>query len=200
MLKKIKEFFSKIQSALFLTLNLILILLIAEKIFFYFRDVKLFENVLYNSITLTLFYIGVYLFLINFYYKLFKFESKKDLLTESELKELIKEKAKYSKKILRKENRSPKASTKKLNQLIKEGKEINKKLDKGIVSFKSYIVFLLFSIYYGTYVGLPIWSIKNSIKYFPKAFKNFFKLKIDSEYIWDKFVRNKEVHYYLYSR
>lgn len=199
MSKKIKKFLEEIEPTAFLVATFILFLLISYIIFTYFKEVIIFSNPTLNLISLIIFYSVVYFFLISLYCKIFKFTLKKDLLTKVELKKILERKKKYREKTLKKENRIPQASMKKLKQLVKEGDEINKELNKGVILFKSYIFFLFFSIYYGLYIWKPIWAIKNSLKFFPKALKNLFKInKIEARFAWNKYKKNKDTYYYTF--
>lgn len=145
------------------------------------------------------FYLIVYSFLINLYYKIYEFENKKDLLTKEELKKIKKKYSQFQKKILKKENKYPLASKRRLNQLLKELNSLHKERYKASIFFKSYIVFLMFSIYYGFVRGIPFAATKSALKYFSKAFKHFFHplQKIRAKYSWDKHLENKDLYYNL---
>lgn len=77
--------------------------------------------------------------------------------------------------------------SKKYKEKYSEIKKIGKILDKKTVSFKSWFGFFVFSVYYGSRLGFPIWAIKNSTKYFNEAVKNFFSFKkIGLGFKWHK--------------
>jgi len=90
-------------------------------------------------------------------------------------------------------------NSKKFKAKWKEIAEIEKILDKKTISFKNWFEFFIFSVYFGSWQGLFLWSIKNSTKYFWEATKYFFsskkiglgfkwyKLK-DENYIIDSFI------------
>lgn len=199
MLKKTKNFFNRIESIAFLIATFILFGVFLYFILIYFRNTIIFKNSVLTWIALMIFYLTIFYLLTKVYYKIFKFETKKEILTKSEFKKLLKKKKAYRKKVSKKENRIPKASLAKLKKLSKEGEELNKEFFKGAIFFKSYFVFFLFSFYYGTCRGCPIWSIKNSIKLLPKALKNFFNIPfLEPRYFWNQ-IKDKEdkIEYYI---
>lgn len=192
MFKKIKNFFNKIEPIAFLIATFIILGAFFYFILIYFKNVIILKNSILNLITLIIFYSAIFYLLAKVYYKIFKFETKKEILTESEFKKLLKKKKEYRKKVSKKENRIPKASTAKLKKLLKEGENLNNEFFKGAIFFKSYFVFFLFSFYYGTCTGHPIWSIKNSLSLLPKALKNFFDIPLtEPKYFWNQ-IKNKE--------
>ena len=198
MFRKLKGFLNKIMDLVFLVLTLILFLLIAYIIFIYFKNSQIFNNKLYNLIVLAIFYSIVYLFFIRLYYKIFKFTLNKNLLNKKEFEIMLRKKANWRKKTLKKENRIPLTSTKKLKILLNEGKLIDKEFYKGAIFFNSFIEFFIFSIYYGLYIGHPFWAIKKSIKPFPKAVKKFFSLSLyEYRYGWNKFKNSSKEEIYL---
>ena len=199
MFKKIKKILEKIEPPIFLIITFILFGAIFLLILFYFKNAVVFKNFILNLIILIILYSAIFYLLARIYYQIFRFSTKKEILSDSEFKKLLKKKVEYKKKTLKKENRIHKASTKKLNQLVKEGKKLNEEFFKGAIFFKSYTIFILFSIYYGVYIGHPLLSIKNSLRYLPEAIKNFFSLSTtEAKYVWNKTAcKSGEIQYHI---
>ncbi len=191
MIKKLKEFWDKIDPFVFLILTSILFLLISGLIFIYFKDAKLFDNNLLNLFTLIIFFSAIYSFIINLYYKIFKFTLMKPSITKKEFNTLWKKRYKIALEFPRKIKLKSKKDTEKWNQI----KKITEKLDKESIKFKSWVVFFIFSIYFGSWEGLFLWSIRNSTRYFFKAIKYSFASKpYGLEFKWYKL---KGGYYYI---
>jgi|TARA_Y100000034_G_C6744139_1_gene330382 hypothetical protein len=178
MFKEIKKFLDKIEPSIFLILSLILFLIISYVIFIFFRNARVFENNLWNSILLIIFYSGIYFFLIRLYYKIFKFTLIKPSITDKEFKKLWKKRRIVSQELKKgMENKKIPHGSKKFKEKYGKFKKIGKILDEKTVSFKDWLTFFIFSLYFGLYIGNFFWAIKNSTKYFKEATKKFFSFK-----------------------
>ncbi len=191
MIKKLKEFWDKIDPFVFLILTSILCLVFSGVIFIYFKDVKLFNNNLLNLFALIIFFSAVYSFIINLYYKIFKFTLMKPSITKKEFNRLWKKRYKIALEFPRKIKLKSKKDKERWNKI----KKITKKLDKNAIKFKSWFAFFIFSIYFGSWEGLFLWSIRNSTRYFLKAIKYSFASKpYGLEFKWYKL---KGEYYYI---
>ena len=181
-IKRLGKFLEKIESFIEIIITLALVLSVSFLIFVYFKDAKVFNNVLLNLFTLIIFFLAIFLFIINLYYKINKFILIKPLIDEKGFKRLWKKKYNLAKK-LQKLKRNSKEYKKRGNQFDK----ITKTLEKNTIKFKSWFVFFIFSIYFGLLQGIPFWAIKHSAKYFPEATKHFFRIKpYEVGFMWYK--------------
>jgi len=188
MFKKVKNTWNKVEPYALLIVTLILFLLISYIIFIYFKDAKLFNNNSLNLATLIIFFLAIYSFIINLYYKIFKFTLMKPSITKGEFYRLWKKRRKISQELKKgMENKTIPHNSKKFKEKWKAVEEIEEILDEKTISFKSWFVFFIFSIYFGMSMGHPFWAIKNSTKYFWKATEYFFSLKkIELGFKWYK--------------
>lgn len=178
MFKKIRSFFNKTESYLFLITTFILFLLIGYNILIYSKNFQLFNNNVLNLITLAIFYFAVYLFLITLYYKLFKFTLMEPSISHKEFKKLWKKSRKIAQELKKgAEDKTIIYNSKKFKDKWGEIKQIEEILDEKSISFKNWFSFFIFSVYFGIWQGLFIWSIKNSTKYFLESIKDFFSFK-----------------------
>ena len=188
MFQKIKNFFKKIESPFFLIITLVLFLVIGCKLLVQFKDFQLFSNSLLNLIVLIIFYSAIFSFLIILYYKLFKFTLMKPSISFEEFKKLRRKVSKIAQELKKgREDKTISYNSKKFKNKWDELKKIEKIIDKKSISFKNWLSFFIFSIYFGSWEGLFTWSIKNSTKYFWKAVKDLFSLnRVGTGFRWYK--------------
>lgn len=194
MLKKLKNFWKKIEPLLFLIATSILFLLVIYIILIHFKDAQIFENNPLNLITLVLFYSGVYLFLIFLYYKIFKFTLIKPSLNEKEFNELWKKGLEIAKRL-----KKEKYGSKEFKGRYSKMKEMERKMDDTGIQFKSWFLFFIFSLYYGLWVGNFFWAIKKSTKDFWKVIKHPFLEDFKKEFKWYKISSNQTEKYIIHS-
>ncbi len=197
MFKKTKKFWNKIEPLVFLVATFILFLLISLIIFIYSKNAQVFKNNLLNLIVLIIFYTAVYSFLISLYYKILKFTLMKPILLEKEFNHLIKKRIKIAKQIKEKLKDEKYYNSKDFKQKYGQTKKIEKKLNENSVSFESWFLFVIFSMYFGLWTGNFFWAIKHSSKNFFKTMKNFITIKTPNcDFRWYKFknLKGKEMY------
>ena len=182
MIKKLEKLWEKIESFMQIIITLVLFLTISLLIFIFLKDAKVFNNTSLNLFTLVIFFLAIYLFIINLYYKIHKFILMKPLIDEKEFNKLWKKRYNLARK-LQKLKRHSKEYKEKGSQFDK----ITKTLEKNTIKFKSWFVFFIFSVYLGILQAIPFWAIKHSVKYFPEATKHFFRTKpYEIGFMWYK--------------
>jgi hypothetical protein len=176
-------------------LIILLLVFIAGPFILFFYLEKSIEIGFYILLTFKIL-IGIILFYI--YFKLFKFLLSKKILTGEQLKKLDEEKKEFKIKSEKKENRIPIASMTKLQYLMDEIDELNKKYYRGTVFFSSFLGFLLFSLIFGIfYMVRPTWTFKVIIMVTRDCIKNK-KLGKKCRFYWRRYldVKNKTYIYY----
>ena len=187
------EIDEQVKTITFLIILLLVFIVGPFILFFYFE--KFFEIGFYILLTFKIL-IGIILFYI--YFKLFKFLLSKKILTGEQLKKLDEEKKEFKIKSEKKENRIPIASMTKLQYLMDEIDELNKKYYRGTVFFSSFLGFLLFSLIFGIfYMVRPIWAFKAITLVTGDCIKNK-KSGKKCKFYWRRYldVKNKTYVYY----
>ena len=132
--------------------------------------------------TLIIFFSAIYLLMGKIYYKVIKISLLKPTLFEKEFRRLWRKRG-----VLAQETKKIKYGSKKYKDKFHQIEKITKQLDKTSISFKSWLEFFLFSIYYGLLEGMFCWAIRYSTKYFPKAAAEFFRLRsFETGFRWYK--------------
>ena len=186
MFKKTKKTLDKrytiLDKLLDIVMHISLFLVVLAILFRLFRILFINAQILNENLWIIILTIMGYaiisLILINLYYKIFKFTLMKPSITEKEFNKLWKKRQRISQELKKgRENKKIPHGSKKFGKKWKEIEKIEKVLYEKTVSFKDWLTFFIFSIYFGLYIGNFFWAIKNSTIYFKEATKNFFSFK-----------------------
>lgn len=162
--------------------------------FYFIVDADVGKNIFY-----LLFIIGLLIGMTYLFVRLLLFMIPQNALSKDQLKKIIGKKSKLQKELSMIFKKDSARYTARDYKIISELVSNEKFYNSGVVIFRSYIIFFMFSIILGClYLSSPVWTLKkmymiltDSMKYENKA--------LEKRFAWRKMLVNNTYEYYPFS-
>ena len=162
--------------------------------FYFIVDADVGKNIFY-----LLFIIGLLIGMTYLFVRLLLFMIPQNALSKDQLKKIIGKKSKLQKELSMIFKKDSARYTTRDYKIISELVSNEKFYNSGVVIFRSYIIFFIFSIILGClYLSSPVWTLKkmymiltDSMKYENKA--------LEKRFAWRKMLVNNTYEYYPFS-